>query len=114
MDDPGYAESGPSIPCRWLFSRNGKAEEIRANGRFRSNDWKALLHAAIEGFGVTLGPESILSAEIAAGRLVRVLPDYEGPARPMHVLHPAGRRPTVKLRSFIDAVVEEFGPKDKR
>ena len=63
---------------------------------------------------MTLGPESILNGEIAAGRLVRVLPDYEGPARPMHILHPAGRRPTVKLRSVIDAVIEEFGPKGKR
>ena len=109
-----YGYWSPSIPCRWLFSRDGRTEEVRANGRFRSNDWKALLHAAIEGFGVTLGPESILNGEIAAGRLVRVLPDYEGPARPMHILHPAGRRPTVKLRSFINAVIEEFGPKGKR
>lgn len=105
-----YGYWSPSIPCRWQFSRNGKVEEVRANGRFRSNDWKALLHAAIEGFGVTLGPESILRAEIAAGRLIRVLPDYEGPARPMYVLRPAGRRPTIKVKSFIDAVLAEFGP----
>lgn len=104
-----YAYWSPTIPCRWLFTRNGRAEEVHATGRMRSNDWKALLHAAIEGFGVTLGPESVLGAEIAAGRLVRVLDDYEGPVRPMHVLYPSGRRPTVKVRSFVDAVVEEFG-----
>ena len=105
-----YAYWSPSVPCRWLFSRDGRTEEVRANGRLRSNDWKALLHAATEGYGVTLGPESVLGAEIAAGRLVRVLPDYEGPARPMHVVYPAGRRPTVKVRSFVDAVIAEFGP----
>jgi DNA-binding transcriptional LysR family regulator len=104
-----YAYWSPSIPCRWVFTRNGRAEEVCATGRMRSNDWKALLHAAIEGFGVTLGPESVLRAEIAAGRLVRVLDDYEGPVRPMHVLYPAGRRPTMKVRSFVDAVVEAFG-----
>jgi DNA-binding transcriptional LysR family regulator len=104
-----YAYWSPSIPCRWVFTRNGRAEEVCATGRMRSNDWKALLHAAIEGFGVTLGPESVLSGEIAAGRLVRVLDDYEGPVRPMHVLYPAGRRPTMKVRSFVDAVVEAFG-----
>ncbi len=105
-----YANWSPSIPCRWEFTRNGKAEEVQASGRVRSNDWKALLHAALEGYGVTLGPESVLKAEIAAGRLVRVLPDYEGPARPMHVLTPAGRRPTVKIRSFVEAMTQEFGP----
>ncbi|MBP0662035.1 LysR substrate-binding domain-containing protein, partial [Mycobacterium tuberculosis] len=73
-------------------------------------DWKALLQAALDGYGVTLGPEAVLAAEIAAGRLVRVLPDYDAPARPMHVLYPAGRRPTAKVRSFVDAVVAEFPP----
>ncbi len=104
-----YAYWSPSIPCRWQFTRKGRTEDVRASGRIRSNDWKALLHAAKAGFGVTLGPESVLDAEIAAGYLVRVLPDYEGPARPMHVLYPAGRRPTVKVRSFVDAIIEEFG-----
>lgn len=103
-----YAYWSPSIPCRWLFTRDGKHEEVQASGRFRSNDWKTLLHAAIEGFGITLGPESVLAAELTAKRLVRVLPDYEGPTRPMHVLYPAGRRPTVKIRSFVDALLEEF------
>ena len=79
-------------------------------GRFRSNDWKALMQAALAGQGIVLGPESVLRPEIAAGRLVRVLPDHDGPARPMAVLYPAGRRPTVKVRSFVDAVIGEFGP----
>ncbi len=104
-----YAYWSPSIPCRWQFSRDGKIEEVRATGRLRSNDWKALLHAAIEGHGITLGPEGVLQAEIEAGRLVRVLPDYEGPTRPMHVIYPAGRRPTVKVQSFVQAIIEEFG-----
>lgn len=105
-----YSNWSPSTVCRWRFTHNGKIEEVTAKGRLRSNDWKALLHAAIEGYGVTLGPESVLNSEVSAGRLVRVLPDYEAPARPMHVLQPAGRRPTVKVRSFVDAIIEEFGP----
>ncbi|MDR3515315.1 MAG: LysR family transcriptional regulator [Azospirillaceae bacterium] len=76
-----YAYWSPTIPCRWLFTRDGRTEEVHADGRIRSNDWKALLHAALEGFGITLGPESVLGVEIAAGRLVRVLPDHEGPVR---------------------------------
>ncbi|MFG1433326.1 LysR family transcriptional regulator [Xanthobacter sp. V2C-8] len=104
-----YAYWSPNIPCRWLFSRDGESHEVKATGRLRSNDWKALLHAAIEGYGVTLGPETVLKPAIDAGRLVHVLPDYEGPARPMHALYPAGRRPSVKVRSFVEALVEAFG-----
>jgi DNA-binding transcriptional LysR family regulator len=106
-----YGDWSPSMPCRWRFERGGRTEEeVRARGRLRSNNWNALLGAAIDGFGITLGPESVLAAEIESGRLVRVLPAYEGPARPMRVLCPAGRRPTVKVRSFVEALVAEYGP----
>lgn len=98
-----------SAPCRWLFYKAGKCEEIRPQGRFRANDWKALLHAALEGYGVTLGPEDVLGKEIDAGRLVQVLPDYEGSARPMHVLVPTARRQTVKITCFVNALRREFG-----
>ncbi|MGL9751240.1 MAG: LysR substrate-binding domain-containing protein [Symbiopectobacterium sp.] len=58
---------------------------------------------------VTLGPSDVLGKEIDAGRLVQVVPDYEGPARPIHVLVPAARRQTVKIRCFVDALREAFG-----
>ncbi|EKM5758310.1 LysR family transcriptional regulator [Cronobacter turicensis] len=97
-------------PCRWRFEKDGKTEEARVQGRFRANDWKALLHAAVEGYGVTLGPADVLRAEMEAGRLVQILPDYTGPSRPMHVLVPPGRRQTVKIRSFIEALCDAFPP----
>ncbi|MFS2221972.1 LysR family transcriptional regulator [Pantoea sp. B65] len=103
-----YGIWSPSMPCRWIFQQQGKTEEVRPEGRFRSNDWKALLHAAVEGYGVTLGPEDVLRKEINEGRLVQVLPGYEGPARPMHVLVPTGRKQTVKVQCFIDALRKSF------
>lgn len=104
-----YGIWSPQAPCRWQFYQDGKMQEIQPEGRLRSNDWRALLHAAVSGYGVTLGPEDVLREEIRAGRLVQVLPDYDGPSRPMHVLTPAGLRQTVKIRSFIQAVRETFG-----
>lgn len=103
-----YGIWSPQAPCRWQFSQDGKTQEIQPEGRLRSNDWRALLHAAVSGYGVTLGPEDVLKEEITAGRLVQVLPDYDGPSRPMHVLTPAGLRQTVKIRSFIQALRDAF------
>lgn len=103
-----YGIWSPQAPCRWQFSKDGKTQEIQPEGRLRSNDWRALLHAAVSGYGVTLGPEDVLKEEITAGRLVQVLPDYDGPSRPMHVLIPAGLRQTVKIRSFIQALRDAF------
>lgn len=105
-----YGIWSPSMPCRWIFQQNGHTEEIKPEGRFRSNEWKALLHAAVEGYGITLGPEDVLNKEIDAGRLIRVLPKYDGPVRPMHVLVPIGRKQTAKIRSFIEALRASFAP----
>lgn len=104
-----YGHWSPSMPCRWIFHKQGKTEEVRPEGRFRSNDWKALMQAALEGYGVTLGPADVLNNEINKGNLVRVLPDYEGPSRPMHVLVPTAKRQTVKIQCFIDALRKAFG-----
>lgn len=54
-------------------------------------------------------PPFSLKRSDRVGWSVQVLPDYAGPARPMHVLIPAGRRQTVKIRSFVSAIITEFG-----
>lgn len=94
---------------RWVFIKDSKMEEVRPRGRFRSNDWKSLLLAAREGNGITLGPSDILYDEIENGRLVQVLSDYNCPSRPMHILLPAGLKPTVKIKSFVESLRAEFG-----
>lgn len=105
----GFASWSRSFGCEWSFAKDGWTLTVNVRGRLRSNDWAALLNAALASQGITLGPEIVLSAELASGRLVRVLPDYDGPTKPMHLLYPATRRPTATLRAFIDAMVREFG-----
>lgn len=106
----GFAYWSPAPGGAWQFIRNGRTEAVKVAGRLRINDSKALVAAALEGFGIVLGYEALLQSDLAAGRLVRILPDYEAPSRPMHILFAAERRPTPKLRRFIEFVVAEFGP----
>jgi len=103
-----YASGTSTMPCRWVFTRDGISEGIPVKGRLRSDNWRALLLAATEGFGITLGPTDVLAPEIKAGRLVHILPDYQGPARPMHLLYPSHRKPTAKIRSFIETMLKAF------
>ena len=67
-----------------------------------------MLTAALDGFGIVLIAEDLAHHALASGHLVRVLPDYEAPSRPMHFVFLSDRRQTPKLRSFIDFAVEEF------
>jgi DNA-binding transcriptional LysR family regulator len=52
----------------------------------------------------------VVAADLRAGHLVRVLPDYDLPSLPMHLVYLPDRRPTPKLRTFIDFVLEHLGP----
>jgi DNA-binding transcriptional LysR family regulator len=73
------------------------------------NDWGALRGAACDGFGILIGYERAVVDDLASGRLVRILPDYDGPVRPIHLLYAADRRMTPKLRCFVDYVMEALG-----
>jgi DNA-binding transcriptional LysR family regulator len=70
---------------------------------------EALLMAARAGMGVLLQPAELIEPELEAGRLVRVLPKYRPPDRPLHLLYAPDRQMTPKLRSFIEFAVAAFG-----
>jgi DNA-binding transcriptional LysR family regulator len=94
---------------QWDFTGADGVHKVKVRSRFLVNHGQALREAALSGFGIILQAEDMLRDDLASGRLVRVLPDYEAPSRPMHILFAPDRRPTPKLRSFIDFVVTTFG-----
>ena len=65
--------------------------------------------AAIDGYGVVMGPEDVLRDTLISGQLVSILTDFAAPSRPMHLLYVADRRQTPKLRNFIDRALQAFG-----
>ena len=97
-----YASTSHSPANTWQFTRDGRTQAIGMTGRLRINDARALVAATLAGCGIMFGPMMVLKDEIGAGRLVRVLPEYDGPSRPITLLYPADRRPSPKLRSFVD------------
>jgi len=102
--------SRPAVSS-WCFSGYGRAYDTRIRNRLRLNDAKALLSAAFEGFGIVLIAEDVAREALISGQLVKILPGFEAPSRPMHLLFLPDRRQTPKLRSFIDATVQAFGPR---
>ena len=102
-----YASGLPM--AEWTFSRAGVTRRVRIDSRMQSNDARVLVEAARAGRGLGLMAERVLRDDLAAGRLVALLVDYQAPVRPMHVLISAGRRRTAALRLFIDRLVEALG-----
>ncbi|ANH67394.1 LysR family transcriptional regulator [Mitsuaria sp. 7] len=94
----------------WRFVREGRPVEVKVRGQLQVNNATALLSGALAGFGIAFIAEDLARAPLASGQLMRVLPDFDTPSRPMHLLYHADRRLTTKLRSFIDVIVHELGP----
>ncbi len=95
---------------RWnLIGPDAAIYEVAIKGRFSANQGSALHTAALLGAGIVLQPEMLLADDITAGRLVHVLPEWSFKPTPMYLIYPQDSRPTAKLRSIIDFLVQRFG-----
>ena len=100
-DAPGIGE--------WRFKQNRKAEcKIRISGRLWVNSLDALVAAAKQGAGIVRVPSWQVAAELAAGRLRRILVDHEPPPVPLHLLFQPSRLASPKIRVFVDYLVEQM------
>jgi DNA-binding transcriptional LysR family regulator len=96
----------PSPAWRFAGGRQGLTVSVRPRLSVTSND--AAIHAALRGFGVTRLMSYQIAAHLAAGKLTRILADYEPPPLPIHVIHLDGRQASAKVRAFVDLLVERL------
>lgn len=92
-----------------LRHASGREARVRVEGAaLRANNGDVLRQAAVDGLGVTMMPTFIVGADLAAGRLVRLLPDWQDATGAVHAVWPAGRFTPAKVRAFVDLLVEAF------
>ncbi|MES2531818.1 MAG: LysR family transcriptional regulator [Pseudomonadota bacterium] len=99
----------PAALAGWRLHGADGALRIPVSGRLQVNHGQALRVAALQGLGIVLQPAILLEADVAAGRLVRLFPEYGLPTRPMSVVYLQDRYRSPKLSSFVDFLVERFG-----
>lgn len=73
--------------------------------RLKMDSGEGVRRAALAGFGIALHAGMLLDEDIAAGRLIRVLPEYSPLPRPMHLVYLPERRQSAKLEAFIALAV---------
>ncbi len=87
----------------WRFRMpDGTSSTMRLEARLWINSLDALVAAAKQGAGLVRVPSWQIADDMAAGRLIRVLPDYEVPASAVHLVTPPARLGSPRTRAFID------------
>lgn len=97
--------TGSSMPVEWRF---GGRAPVTVKPALSCNTTRATVLAAVEGFGVTRRLSYQVAPEVAAGRLKIILPEFQEPPLPVHVIHTEGRRAAAKVRAFVDFAVEQL------
>ncbi|QNM94713.1 LysR substrate-binding domain-containing protein [Chitinimonas koreensis] len=94
----------------WRFTAaDGQVEEIALEPRLAVEDFGLRKAAALHGLGVTMLPEPYCSEELAAGTLVRLLPDWQLPGGFMQLVYPHRRGLMPAVRVLVDYLAEAFG-----
>ncbi|MFJ3485917.1 LysR substrate-binding domain-containing protein [Pseudomonas sp. NPDC090202] len=97
------------MPYTWSFTdAHGDACSVDVDGPYRVSVFEALCEAALAGLGVLRAPLSACGADLQAGRLVRVLPDYNAAFVPIYAVMPLSSWMPQKTRVMVDFLVEEF------
>ena len=95
----------PSPDVWSLHGPDANQVTVNAGRRFRFDSGEAVREAAIEGMGIAYLPASLMADDLGAGRLVRVLPDWQGDTLPIQVIYPNRKYLAEKVRQFIDGLV---------
>jgi DNA-binding transcriptional LysR family regulator len=74
-----------------------------------TNNAEVIRDAAVRGRGIALLPTFIAGADLQQGSLRSILTDYAAPEIAVYAIYPQTRHLSVKVRVFIDFLVERFG-----
>jgi DNA-binding transcriptional LysR family regulator len=93
----------------WRFEGEAGTVVVRAQVALRVNNGDMLRDAAVAGLGIALLPTFIAGSAIRSGELQVIELGVQPAAEAVYVAHPEGRRPSAKLRAFVQCLREAFG-----
>jgi DNA-binding transcriptional LysR family regulator len=88
----------------WEFEKRGRALKVRVEGPVVFNNIALRLRAVRAGLGLAYLPEDEVNADVAQGRLIRVLEDWCAPFSGYHLYYPSRRQPAQAFALLVDAL----------
>ncbi|KPC53740.1 LysR family transcriptional regulator [Amantichitinum ursilacus] len=96
------SNGGRDYPLELII--DGQLRTFDVGGWLSINDAENYAHGALLGCGLVQLPRFHVAEDLAAGRLVEVLPDWISPDLPVSALYPYRRQLSPRVRVFIDWV----------
>lgn len=93
---------------QWKLSGADGDHWIQPRWTLCANNAEVLRDAAIKGCGIALLPVFIAAEELKNGALRSILADYNSPPLTLYAIYPPTRHLAVKVRLFIDFLVERI------
>jgi DNA-binding transcriptional LysR family regulator len=99
-----WARMSRALP--YAMHRNGENINVHGNYVLAVDDGNAYLEAGLAGLGVLWLPDYMAIPHLANGQLVPLFEDWNLDAMPLYLAYRPNRHVSIKLRVFIDWVVE--------
>lgn len=96
--------------AEWRLQGSQGEIVVSVKGSLRIDDDDALSQAVMSGLGIAILPTFIIGREMQAGRLRSVLSDFVPLERRIYSVRLPNARLPVKVRGFIDFLLDRFGP----
>jgi DNA-binding transcriptional LysR family regulator len=95
-----------------LQGPDGVEQDVRVRGRFISNMQDVLRKAACAGLGIAALPSILVASDVAAGRLVPVLPQYRRAGRGLSVIYASRHHIPHAVSAFVEMAMEKLAQQD--
>lgn len=93
---------------QWVFQRDGTELTVKVTGNRRADDGGLVREWAVQGLGIAQKARLDVMGDLKAGRLVELMPQWQGLRYPLHAIVPAQRHLPLRVRRLLDELVAQF------
>ena len=98
----GYTLSGGGTD--WRMEGPDGPLTVAISGPIRADNGDIIRLAALSGAGILFQPQFIVDDDLAAGRLVRLLPQWQSAELGVYAVYPSRKHLSARVRTFVDFV----------
>lgn len=92
---------------QWEFSTaDGSSVTVRVHGSLQTNNSEVLRSCLSDGLGICYVPDWLISDLLISGEVVELMKDWLVNPIPVHLISPAARKHSAKVRAFGDHIAK--------